>query len=1009
MSEETKNMTKYFRSAVAAQANTELNFEKERIWPLSLNDVIHGIIAPQICTDIFTESKKNSFSKENKSTEGNTVNVIICAKTIKTIFTETEKQQKEFSDVTGIYYIPAILNTDGSLLFSKGNHKLPWFPREYLFPMIEPKLAVGNAEIFDTFISDHLRQINDIESWSEYAIFFTQLYEIVTETHFNDHIIRNLSDENASLTLEQDAYIFLDTTVYPSSFILKLYDHLLQDNASHALYKNFVSLKQTDTEAPIENDTSIMTMHCGQMSGEYPLSSSQREVVNHFHKTVDGDILAVNGPPGTGKTTLLQTIVADMYVQKAIDNKKPPLIVASSTNNQAVTNIIESFGNIRKVGISNLEDRWIEGVNSFATYFPSSQKIKEAQRNGFQCTTQKGEFFVAGIEDEENLQKSKHRFLKCFNKYFGMQCSNLNLCQAKLHEELVFLDSSKNRLLSFAGNAAKNGLTDGTIDNCIDRLAQKLLNYQKQTFNIQERYNDWKNFYKQLPWYVRCLKFIKKFSDKIQTEIRMYMNPEEQDILDDKMSIDEIKELYSKLHQDCMKSIGNLESQMKIAQDIKVQYEIELQELQQHNIILRRPKNEVCSLAPDYINNLLDRNHRYLEFWLAVHYYECRWVSGEDTLTSKQKGRNFENVLKKFYSRLSMLTPCMVMTFFMLPKQFMAFDGQNNVFMYDYIDLLIVDEAGQVSPEIAASAFSLAKKSIVVGDIHQIEPVWSVCRGLDKALALSSHVISSTDDFNILEKSGLNTSQSSVMYVASKCCKYSKFGEKGLFLCEHRRCYDEIIDYCNKLVYKGRLQPMRGKGREDSKRAIKEWPQMGFKQIDTTKSEKKGCSRINRLEAAEIVEWLKCNFDFITNAYPNEPAENLVGIITPFKAQVKCIKSELRKHMPTNYSKISVGTVHTFQGAERKIIIMSTVYGKQDGCFFIDSNKSLMNVAVSRAKDNFFVFGDINCLKDTETSASGLLKSFIKNNQLPDPQHTPITTGDFPLDPWLESLCKFNV
>ncbi|MNC83876.1 hypothetical protein D3C75_1380980 [compost metagenome] len=49
-----------------------------------------------------------------------------------------------------------------------------------------------------------------------------------------------------------------------------------------------------------------------------------------------------------------------------------------------------------------------------------------------------------------------------------------------------------------------------------------------------------------------------------------------------------------------------------------------------------------------------------------------------------------------------------------------------------------------------------------------------------------------------------------------------------------------------------------------------------------------------------------------------------------------------------------------------------------DGCYFIDVNKSLMNVAVSRAKDHFFVFGDTRCLKDNQTSASGLLKSVMQ-------------------------------
>lgn len=330
-----------------------------------------------------------------------------------------------------------------------------------------------------------------------------------------------------------------------------------------------------------------------------------------------------------------------------------------------------------------------------------------------------------------------------------------------------------------------------------------------------------------------------------------------------------------------------------------------------------------------------------------------------------------------------MITPCLVMTFYMLPRQFLAFSEQKNVFLFNHIDLLIVDEGGQVSPEIAAGAFSLAKKAIVVGDIHQIEPVWSVNKALDKALALANGAIQSLDEFELLEQTGLNSSDSSVMKVAAKCCRYEKFGEKGLFLSEHRRCYDEIIDYCNKLVYKGNLQPLRGRGKGSAGLAIKHWPQMGFRQIDTESSTREGSSRANRREAEQIAEWLKNNFKIIAGAYPKEPKENLVGIITPFKAQVQCIKAELKKQLPPEeHSKISVGTVHTFQGAERKIIILSTVYGKEDGCYFIDANKSLMNVALSRDKDNFFLFGDIHCLKDTAGSASGLLKQCVGVNPI---------------------------
>ena len=53
-------------------------------------------------------------------------------------------------------------------------------------------------------------------------------------------------------------------------------------------------------------------------------------------------------------------------------------------------------------------------------------------------------------------------------------------------------------------------------------------------------------------------------------------------------------------------------------------------------------------------------------------------------------------------------------------------EGVRDVPLYDTIDLLIVDESGQVSPELAVPSFSLAKQAILVGDVEQIEPIWSI-------------------------------------------------------------------------------------------------------------------------------------------------------------------------------------------------------------------------------------------------------------------------------------------
>ncbi len=111
----------------------------------------------------------------------------------------------------------------------------------------------------------------------------------------------------------------------------------------------------------------------GRWPGVFPLTLMQQVAVNQaMGRLAEGGIFSVNGPPGTGKTTLLEDVVAAVIVQRAMalaafatpeaafgdpvgpDGHVPlrfqasPVVVASS-NNGAVENVTRELPDVRKI------------------------------------------------------------------------------------------------------------------------------------------------------------------------------------------------------------------------------------------------------------------------------------------------------------------------------------------------------------------------------------------------------------------------------------------------------------------------------------------------------------------------------------------------------------------------------------------------------------------------------------------------------------------------------------
>ena len=184
----------------------------------------------------------------------------------------------------------------------------------------------------------------------------------------------------------------------------------------------------------------------GHASEEFPLADHQRQVLSYLSTSEPGDVLAVNGPPGTGKTTMLLSAIADEWVRAALEESAPPIIVAASTNNQAVTNIIDSFGKDFSEGIGAFAGRWLPDLNSYGLFLPAKSKEAAAVRR-YQT-----ERFFNEIESHDYVSRAKEAYLMAGKAAFpDLENPNVKQIVSALHnrisEEVGKLSDAENSRL----------------------------------------------------------------------------------------------------------------------------------------------------------------------------------------------------------------------------------------------------------------------------------------------------------------------------------------------------------------------------------------------------------------------------------------------------------------------------------------------------------------------------------------------------------------------------------
>ena len=875
--------------------------------------------------------------------------------------------------------IPAALDSHGRLQAQVGSQK-PWIPRVLLEPT-SSDLVLGSVDALDDFYLHNLR----VFSAEEAAENWPETYALAWQ------MLRHVTDQQGQLRVEEAGYrisakaavVSTENLWGMSGNILRVYDHLLSRNEMPPCLANYLAQEPPPPGPPLTpTDWSTPAgQHFGSFNNQFPLSPTQRQAIHHFFSLEKHSILAVSGPPGTGKTTLLHSIIASLWVKAALNQERPPVIVATSTNNQAVTNVIDSLAGAGR------GSRWLP-VPSFGLYLVNtSDKQAKAEKRGILTANKYGDGFPARSETAAFVRQATAQYLAACAEFFGHETKSLDEAVKSLHQRMNDLAGAMVsgievafQLHAYTRQMSAITRKHGTIAQYETELQQLLTRSQQALEKWQAIRKAWLHHQQNEPTSYSVLGIVASVWRKQRAGYELFLSEQMPGAVIDPDPA-KITKMIGRKIQTAKAAVAEATRLLQEAQQFQLQLNATQAKWQQwcrrfHVALnwqaLYQLEDETGTANAGSLLNWLDMNLRYELFILATHYWEGRWLQEivEDQMTSPdfKEARNRPTQEKK-WQRYAMLTPCFVTTMHTGPSFFDYYDHENKPLL-DYIDLLVIDEAGQVTPEVSGAMLALARQALVVGDVKQIEPVWSILPQVDLG-NLRRHKLAQTDaDFAGLQAWGITASSGSVMQMAQHVSSFQIPAgngiayDRGMFLAEHRRCVPEIISYCNTVAYQGRLRPMRT--------ALTDypWPHLGYVHVKGQAALDHG-SRKNEREAQTMVAWIADNQEAFTEHY-GRTLDEIVGIITPFAAQKRVLLSALRQRR-LELSK--VGTVHALQGGERPIILFSPVYTTQDSTtrYFFDRGPNMLNVAVSRAQDSFVVFGDMDIFNSELNTPSGIL------------------------------------
>jgi hypothetical protein len=853
-----------------------------------------------------------------------------------------------------------LVNRQGEII----SHGRPGIARELLEPSYSGQPLVLGAlkdlddffdrEAFPDWLDEHEPEQADRWSLAQVLEYCEKILDEVVTVDLSEPLI---DESKARYALTHQGLIHkaqqISTAVRP---LIETFDAALDANKINQVFLSIARGEQL--VAPSAN----YSVRKGSFVRGRELGDDQKTASGYALSGAEGSVVSVSGPPGTGKTTLLQDIVANLFVEAAIDGREPPLFAVASTNNQAVTNVLDSFARVDHSAFGVLGVRWVDVPEQLGVFIASHQRSESAKREGYlipedveayeaaiDIAEEESNYLVQaakcipGIRPGDDVESATTAIQAMLNDCFETSESLRRLVDdfkrlpsreafGKFRVRLAQLSKKVTRYCGVSlGQGAPQARALIDLLNEFDRACHRR---QKQCAEAKQRLAEFEKSYTTIPTWIRSLRGAPILGKVFDQRIKSQFGSSPPDQASTQKRLREIN--------------GEFRAAVRsIQSDQGLEY-----------------------LGPS-LEQLIESCLRPTLFMLALRYFEGKWLV-EMKATLKAGDRDKRSFIKteRMWRRRSKLHPVMVSTLHSLPRHLNYWDhlaGQE-LPAFNFLDWLVVDEAGQVSVDVAGPSLLLTKRLIAVGDDAQIEPVWSISPQIDMGNLASTGLIDTSADvetqFSEFCQRGISASTGNLISAVKYC------ESTPLMLTGHRRCVPEIIRFCNELCYHGQLSPLRD-GKKSRTPAVGYWHVPGS-------CDRAGGSRKNLVEAAAVAALIEEKQHHWLGDCDGDHIGEVVAVVTPFRQQALAIRKALKESLGSEAESITVGTIHSLQGAQRPVIVFSGAYSAhQNNNVFFDETPNMLNVAVSRAEDHFFFVGDMDVLRASNGPAKSLFKHLM--------------------------------